>query len=169
MDDKGLHPAEQRFVEQLGLYFERQGVARIGGRILALLMLSERPLALGRIAELLKVSPASVSTNMRQFLAAGLAEHHGEPGDRRHYYMYARGVWERRLEAARATTAQLARLCEDALGTLPGDGRTARQRLRETLEFCDFYDEELSGAARRWRARRTPSSLPAARRTRARG
>jgi hypothetical protein len=168
----GLSAEEQRFIESMGLYFERQGVPRIGGRILGLLLLAEEPVALGRIAELLRVSPASVSTNMRQFLAGGMAELASIPGDRRHYYVFSRGGWERRLQLAAASTEALSQLCQQALEN-PGLGGKAH--LRDALEFCDFFREELAGAAERWRTRRArasapslPSSPPRQRRTAAR-
>jgi len=165
----GLSAEEQQFIEAMGLYFERQGVPRIGGRILGLLLLAEEPVALGRIAELLRVSPASVSTNMRQFLAGGMAELASIPGDRRHYYVFSRGGWERRLQLAAASTEALSRLCQQALEQPRLGGKA---HLREAMDFCDFFRAELAGAAERWRTRRTqapaasvPSSSPRQRRT----
>src|SRR5688500_12893753 len=84
-----LNEGEERFVEAMGLYFERVGVPRIGGRILGLLMVTEGPISLDRMAVLLHVSRASISTNMRQFITAGLCQHFGVPGDRRHYYVFS--------------------------------------------------------------------------------
>lgn len=168
----GLSAEEQRFIESMGLYFERQGVPHIGGRILGLLLLAEEPVALGRIAELLRVSPASVSTNMRQFLAGGMAELASVPGDRRHYYVFSRDGWERRLQLVADSTEALSQLCQQALEHPDLGGKA---HLRDALEFCDFFREELAGSAERWRTRSMrapaaslPSSPPRQRRTAAR-
>ncbi len=50
-DELLLTPEDHRFIEALGLHFEKQaGFPRIGGRMLGLLMLAPKPLALGRAA-----------------------------------------------------------------------------------------------------------------------
>lgn len=152
---------EERFIESMGLFFERQGVPRIGGRILGLLLLAEKPLALGEIARLLQVSPASVSTNIRQLQASGTVEPASIPGDRRHYFVFNSAGWDHRLELAISAMDVLGQLCQDTLA-VPGLGK--RQKLRETLDFCAFYREELVGAAERWRARFARKPNPAVRR-----
>ncbi|WNG35176.1 MarR family transcriptional regulator [Archangium violaceum] len=164
MRQDGVSAEEERFIESMGLFFERQGVPRIGGRILGLLLLADKPLALGELAELLRVSPASVSTNIRQLQASGLVEPTSIPGDRRHYYVFNNAGWDHRLKVAISAMDVLGQLCQDALGQ---PGLKGRNKLREAVEFCDFYRQELTGAAERWRARfarkpgtQTPSPSP---------
>ena len=146
----GLSAEEEQFIESMGLFFERQGVPRIGGRILGLLLLAEKPLALGEVAGLLRVSPASVSTNVRQLQASGLVDPASIPGDRRHYYVFNSAGWDHRLEMAVTAMDALGQLCQDALA-MPQ--LKERHKLREAVEFCGFYRQELAGAAERWRAR----------------
>jgi DNA-binding transcriptional regulator GbsR (MarR family) len=76
-----LQPAERQlsaaisgFIEGMGLYFEDFGVPRIAGRLLGLLLVTNRPLSLEEVATTLGVSRASVSTNARLILATGLVE-----------------------------------------------------------------------------------------------
>jgi biotin operon repressor len=147
-----LSAEEERFIESMGLFFERQGVPRIGGRILGLLLLTEKPIALGELAELLRVSPASVSTNIRQLQVSGLVDPTSIPGDRRHYYVFNSAGWDHRLELAISAMDALGQLCQDALA-MPA--LRNRHKLNEAVEFCDFYRQELAGAAKRWRARFT--------------
>lgn len=155
MRREGVSAEEERFIESMGLFFERQGVPRIGGRILGLLLLAETPLALGELAKLLRVSPASISTNIRQLQASGLVDPASIPGDRRHYFIFNSAGWDHRLELAISAMDALGQMCQDALA-MPG--LRNRHKLRETVEFCDFYREELGGAAARWRARFTRKS-----------
>jgi DNA-binding Lrp family transcriptional regulator len=150
MRREGLSAEEERFIESMGLFYERQGVPRIGGRILGLLLLAEKPLALGEIARLLRVSPASVSTNIRQLQASGIVDPASIPGDRRHYYVFNSEGWDHRLEVAISAMDALGQLCQDALA-MPG--LRHHSKLSEAVEFCAFYREELAGAAERWRAR----------------
>ncbi|MGZ3461220.1 MAG: GbsR/MarR family transcriptional regulator [Archangium sp.] len=167
MRQDSVSAEEERFIESMGLFFERQGVPRIGGRILGLLLLTEKPLALGELARLLRVSPASVSTNVRQLQAGGLVDPASIPGDRRHYYVFNSAGWGHRLELALSAMEALGGLCQNALA---GPELRNRHKLHEAVEFCDFYREELAGAAERWRARFTrqpctqsPSPSPSAR------
>lgn len=150
MRQDGVSAEEERFIESMGLFFERQGIPRIGGRLLGLLLLADKPLALGELATLLRVSPASVSTNIRQLQASGLVDPASIPGDRRHYYVFNSAGWNHRLELAISAMDALSGLCEEALAR---PGLEGRQKLREAVEFCGFYREELAGAAERWRAR----------------
>jgi DNA-binding transcriptional regulator GbsR (MarR family) len=79
----------ERFVEKMGLLFEADGNSRTAGRLLGLLMLSPRPYSLDELAELLKVSKASISTNARALERYGTIERSTRVGDRRDYYQVA--------------------------------------------------------------------------------
>ncbi|MFP2929543.1 GbsR/MarR family transcriptional regulator [Pyxidicoccus sp. 3LG] len=146
-----LGAAEHRFIDAMGLYFERQGGTRIGGRIYGLLMLAEEPLSLKRIAELLKVSAASVSTNIRASMAIGLVEPASVPGDRQHYYVISTEGWESRLRTAEESMKAFIRVCR---GVMVSPQLASRPHLREATEFCEFYLAEMAGIAERWRATR---------------
>ncbi|MCP3141433.1 GbsR/MarR family transcriptional regulator [Pyxidicoccus xibeiensis] len=146
-----LGAAEHRFIEAMGLLFERQGGTRIGGRMQALLMLADEPLSLKRIAELLKVSAASVSTNIRASMAMGLVEPVSVPGDRQHYYVINAEGYEGRLRTAEESLKAFIRVCRSAMATPQLSGK---HHLREATEFCEFYLAEMAGIAERWRASR---------------
>jgi hypothetical protein len=145
----------QAFVESMGLYFERYGVARIGGRLLGLLMLADRPLTQEAMAAALGVSRASVSTNVRLVVESGLVEVVSLPGDRRDYYRFAASPWERGIVVNVEAIERLRRISAAGLAAVPPDDVAARERLLEALDFCDFMLEEYRGLLVRWRARLT--------------
>ena len=87
-DNLALTTEQQQFIERVGLYFEQYQLSRIGGRLLGLLLLSDRPLGVEEMATTLGVSRASVSTNIRTSADLGLTERVGLPGDRRDYYRF---------------------------------------------------------------------------------
>src|SRR5687767_1846148 len=91
-------PSETEFIEDLGVFYEAQGMPRIGGRICGLLVLATRPLSLEEMAETLSVSRASVSTNARLLERNGTVIRVGRPGDRRDYYEISRASWEGYIE-----------------------------------------------------------------------
>jgi hypothetical protein len=147
-------PAVLQFVESMGRYFEQYGIARIGGRILGLLVIAERPLSLDEIATRLRVSRASVSTNIRLATANDLAELVTFPGDRRDYYRMIDDAWGRAMRAEIEAIPGLRRIAEQGLAALgPGDS-AAHVQLEETIDFCDFAMEERRGVLERWQARR---------------
>ena len=151
---EALTPGEERFVESMGLYFEANGIARIGGRSLGLLKISEGPVSLDQMAELLHVSRASISTNMRQFILLGLCEHFSIPGDRRHYYVFSESAWIKHLRRSITGSRALIDIMEAGLQALPPDRTQARSRLRETSALFAFLEEEIVKLLDRWNARR---------------
>ncbi|MFL5350506.1 MAG: GbsR/MarR family transcriptional regulator [Hyalangium sp.] len=149
-----LTPEDHRFIEALGLHFENEaGFPRIGGRMLGLLMLASRPLALGMIAELLKVSLASVSTNIRHFHSKGLVEEIGVPGDRRHYYVFSDSAWEHQFEEAIKGITNLLQIMRTRMERLDADEGARQQRFHSTCEFFDFFLGMVKAGRERWRNR----------------
>jgi predicted transcriptional regulator len=148
-----LTPEQRQFIERVGLYFERYHLPRIGGRLLGLLLLSERPLGLGEMADILGVSRASVSTNIRTTADFGLTERISLPGDRRDYYRVGPDAWTQGLEARIEVTRQLRRIAEQGLAATAPVGATTGH-LHELLDFCDFAIAEQIALVERWRARR---------------
>ena len=153
-DTPDLSPAQQQFIESVGLYFEQYQVSRIGGRLLGLLMLLHGPFTLDQMAGALGVSRASVSTNMRVLNALRLVEHLSQPGDRRDYYRFAENPWQHGLEARIAGTQILRRIAERGLAATPSTDTVARANLEDLLDFCDFAIEDMHGTIARWQARR---------------
>ncbi len=149
-----LSPGMLEFIESMGRYFEQYGISRIGGRILGLLTVAERPLSLDEIATQLQVSRASVSTNLRLATASDLAELVTFPGDRRDYYRMIDDAWGQALRAEVKAFPPLRRIAEHGLAALSPDDTRARAQLEEMIAFCDFAAEEWGGLLDRWQARR---------------
>jgi DNA-binding transcriptional regulator GbsR (MarR family) len=152
--EDGTRDSIEQFIERLGLYFEEFGLPRIGGRLLGLLIVAERPLSLDEIARRLLVSRASVSTNARLVLATRLVERVGIPGDRRDYYTFSRDAWDAIIEVDLAGVTKLRDFSQDAVAGLADANDPARTRLADVIEFMDFYAEELNATLARWRARK---------------
>jgi DNA-binding transcriptional regulator GbsR (MarR family) len=88
-DQRTLEPADEEFVERVGRFFEGDGAARTSGRMLGLLLLATREMSIDEIADRLKVSRASVSTNARRMETLGVVERVSHMGDRRDFYRIA--------------------------------------------------------------------------------
>jgi DNA-binding transcriptional regulator GbsR (MarR family) len=155
--DHGAH----EFIEGMGVYFAQFDLPRIFGRLVGLLMVSERPLAHEEIARTLGVARGSVSTNMRLALALDLAERVAVRGDRRDFYRQTGDPWGRSLDAKVAATMPLQRMAERALQALPPDHLEARARMADLIDFCEFFETEREGLVRRWKERLAARGRPA--------
>ncbi|HEX7974611.1 MAG TPA: MarR family transcriptional regulator, partial [Anaerolineales bacterium] len=79
--------AKQHFVEEVALVFEEIGIARMAGRILGWLLISNPPhQSADELAEALQASKGSISTMTRLLIQADLIERIGLPGERRDYF-----------------------------------------------------------------------------------
>ncbi|MDB4879809.1 MAG: hypothetical protein JWL60_1255 [Gemmatimonadetes bacterium] len=77
------------FVEQMGRLWDTEGLPRIAGRIFGFLLIQASPRSLDDLAEGLRVSKASISTDARRLEQLGLLTRESRPGDRRDYYAIA--------------------------------------------------------------------------------
>ena len=153
-DLQALSVSVREFIDQMGLYFEGFNISRSAGRIMGLLMVTERPLSLDEIAAILQVSRASVSTNARLLASSGLAQPVTMPGDRRDFYRYSPHTWERRLLISVASARMSYRIAEHGLVAIEPTNAVARANLEEMCDFCVFYIEESERMLERWRARK---------------
>ncbi len=148
-----LTPALSKFVESLGGYFESFGIPRIGGRMLGLLLVSEKPLSSENISAILKVSRASISTNLRMLLAVGWAEKVSFTGDRTTYYIFPENGFEKIFAMEIQASSTLKRFVEQGLSALPPKDST-RGRLEGLADWADFLIEFWQKAQIEWCERR---------------
>lgn len=150
-DPERLTTEQRDFIESMGVLFEHYGLPRIVGRLLGLLMLTDRPLTLDDMAQALLVSRASISTNIRIALANRYASRVGIAGDRRDFYIYNDDTWERRSLVAIEATKFSRAMAEQGLASLDPADTHARERLEEMRDYCDFTMEETLRSIERWR------------------
>ena len=119
----------EEFIESMGLRFQDQQMPRIAGRLFGLLLIDGGPYSFGELAERLKVSRGSISTNARMLADFGLIERVAKPGDRQdHYRIEPDGL-------VRIFRKQLVKLREngkhyrDTADKLPPESAAARRRL----------------------------------------
>ncbi|MDQ0380331.1 GbsR/MarR family transcriptional regulator [Amycolatopsis thermophila] len=89
-----------RWVERVATFcVEEWALPPITGRILGLLMICDPPeRSAGQIAETIKASRASLTSNMRFLAAIGLVRKVRVPGDRTTYYRIEDDAWHRVIQ-----------------------------------------------------------------------
>jgi biotin operon repressor len=154
-DEIVLSSEVQEFVEAIGSYFSQYGLASIAGRLMGLMMVTDRPLSLDDMAGSLGVSRASVSTNIRMIKTIGFVDQISIPNDRRDYYRVSSDPWGASLRANIVAMDAIADIARRGLLVIRKQDGFARERVEELLEFGEFYMEEERGVLQRWRERRT--------------
>jgi hypothetical protein len=142
--------ARHRFVDSIGVFLARYGVAPTIGRVFALLLISDTPLSLDDIAAWLPTSKSGTSVAARDLEGLGLVRRHLTRGSRRILYEAADDMMP-------IFEAQFARIRQQRRLFLQGEGlvRTgrARERLRSMLALHDFWLAESAGIVERWSQR----------------
>ena len=109
---------------QSGLLSEQYGLPRIAGEICGLLFMTDGPLSLDEIAETLKVSKASVSTNVRLLERLRFVRRGDGREGKRDYYVFAGDVWD-------VTGDQLRTTVQEEIQTLLHNTREWHRRMKE--------------------------------------
>lgn len=148
-----LTPPLHQFIDGMGMYFESQGIPRIGGRMLGALMIAHWPLSAEDLANILRVSRGSVSTNLRMLLASGLAEKAPMPHSRLTHYAYSDEAMEHRITAGIRSTQAFRRLVEHAAQVIP-ERDPARHHIDDSLRWSDLLLEAFEHAIEHWRLHR---------------
>jgi hypothetical protein len=146
-----ITPELSKFIENMGMYFENQGVPRIGGRILALLMIAHAPLSAEAIGATLKVSRGSISTNMRILIAGGLAEKVSIPGKRTTLFEFPPTALERMIETRIQSSRVFKKIVEQGLSALT-TGDFARHRLESAAQWTDLLIDTFQDVMTDWHA-----------------
>jgi len=145
-----LTPDLSKFIEGMGMYFENQGVPRIGGRILALLMISHDPLSAEDLGSVLKVSRGSISTNMRILTVGGLAEKVSIPGNRTTFFEFPGTALEQMVVTRIESSLIFKNIVEQGLDALSTED-FARHRLEAAIKWTDLLVDTFQNVIADWR------------------
>jgi predicted transcriptional regulator len=151
-------PAVAAYVEDVALFFERSGMARMSGRLLGALMVADPPeRSQEELATFLGVSRGSVSQASRMLVDAGVVERRRRRGDRRDYYRVRPGAWTDMIERRVDAIVALRRLAERGIEVVDDDGTHGHRALMGLVDVCRFFEQEWPGLVTRWRRERGES------------
>jgi DNA-binding transcriptional regulator GbsR (MarR family) len=146
--------AVSRFVELFAGQLADAGMARMPARVFAALLASDDGvLTSAELGDRLKISPAAVSGAVRYLSQTHLVSREREPGSRRERYRVHSDQWYEAITNREALLRRWQSAMREGV-TAVGPGSPAEERLRETLEFFEFIEVELTDMMRRWREKR---------------
>jgi DNA-binding transcriptional regulator GbsR (MarR family) len=140
------------FIERFTSQLTQAGFPRTPARIFVALLTSDSStLTAAELGDLLRTSPASVSSGVRYLLQVGLVAAEGEPGSRRQHYRMSTRVWEDIVQLRDRQFARWAAELRHGLEVL-GPGTPAGERMAQTVRYFEFISQEMSGLLARWHA-----------------
>lgn len=152
-----MSPAQNTFdtfIDRMGLVAEADGLSRIAGRIMGLMVLEGGPLSFSEIGERLDVSRASVSTNTRFLERVGVIERVTVKGSRQDHFQLAKAPYARLLEGSIARMKKAEDVVTQAkAGISPGDTER-RRRLEDLGTFYATLAETFEALVARFDDRR---------------
>ncbi|MGA4840587.1 GbsR/MarR family transcriptional regulator [Streptomyces sp. G45] len=153
-DPNGDPTPASRFTEEFGAQLAWAGMPRMPARVFAALLASdEGALTAADLGERLHVSPAAVSGAVRYLTQQYMITRERERGSRRDIFRVRGNQWYEALGNRDAVLQRWEGALREGIVQL-GPDTPAGQRLKETLAFFEFVQEELAGLLERWRVRR---------------
>jgi DNA-binding transcriptional ArsR family regulator len=148
------------YVEEWGFFFDRWGLPRTAGRVWGWLSVCEPPEQSAQdLVQVLQVSKASISTNIRLLEGLGLVERASKPGARQGYYRLRADAFESIMRQRIGGVTQARVLAQRGIDLL-GSGDPGRaKRLEATRDFYAFLEREMEVLLEHWRERRGREEL----------
>ncbi|WP_047868075.1 GbsR/MarR family transcriptional regulator [Nocardiopsis sp. RV163] len=144
---------ELAFVDEVAVFFEREGLPLIAGRVVGWLLICDPPeQSAAQLARTLQVSRSSISSATRLLTPSGLVEGVRKRGQRQEYFRVAADGWSRMLERRYARTAAFREVTERGLSMLREAPEERRERLANVHELYGFLETELPPLFSRWRS-----------------
>ena len=139
------------YADEIGLFFEDNGLPRMSGRILGWLLVCEPAhQSADELAAALQASRSSISMAMQLLQRSGAVERYPMPGSRRTYYRLTPGFWLREAEEKAAMAAKWRKLAERGLDILSDGHDDSRRRLQEMHDMYAFFEEEYGRLRDTW-------------------
>lgn len=156
--ERETEDAIAEFVERMGLIIQADGLPRIAGRILGLMIVHGGPFGFAELAERLSVSRASISTNTRLLEDLGVIERTAMSGDRQDYFRLSRQPYARMLRGYVERMHRAREVVQGAQGALPLDMAAAQERLAELDAFYEALIDSFVNVIEAWDAKRQISA-----------
>lgn len=127
-----------RFIEQMGLFTQAEGAPRIAGQILGYLIVEGEPRTLTQMAEALKISKASASTNARLLELRGAVRRTSPVGQRGDAYQALDMPNTATIRALAERYRVWAANINDLAGEFPESAAAAQARIER---YAGFYHD----------------------------
>ncbi len=142
---------KERYIEQVGLFYEQYGLPKMAGRILGYLISSDsNNNSFDDLKNSLKASKGSISGNVNLLLNQNMIEKHMISGDRKSYYKIALNNLENILESKVKSVTQFKMILKKGLQFDASTDSLKKQNLNEILNYYEFLESEIPLLKIKW-------------------
>jgi len=147
--------AVRRFIERFALDLTESGMARMPARVFAALLADDDGrLTAAELADLLQVSPASISGAVRYLTQLRMASREREPGERVDHYQVSSDMWYEVVARRDQLLARWEQDLQDGIKAV-GPDTPAGARLGENRQYFEFLRHEGPRVMAKWRELRS--------------
>ena len=140
--------AREDFIEKIGVIAQSEGLPRIAGRVMAMLLYDGERVSFGQLADALKVSRGSISSSVRLLESQQLIKRVAKPGDRQDYFQVVDNAFANMVEASAERVRRAAADIEESLKAIPASQKGPRQRVADYAAYYRAMGEGLDTTAR---------------------
>lgn len=145
---------QEKYIEEVGLFYEKHGLPRMAGRILGCLISSKTDNnSFEELKDILKASKGSISGNIKLLLSQNMIEKHMISGDRKSYYKIAMNSLENLLEAKEKSITEFKIILEKGVDINTNKGGANYREISEIIDYYKFLEKELPLLKIKWKER----------------
>lgn len=147
--------AKEKYIENVGLFYEKYGLPRMAGRILGYLISSDTDNnSFDDIKNTLKASKGSISGNINLLVSQKMIDKHMISGDRKSYYKIALNSLENIIAAKVKSVTQFKMILLQGLEFDLSNDSSKKQNLTEILNYYEFLESEMPRLKEKWDKKR---------------
>lgn len=146
---KALEETRSEFIEKIGVMAQGDGLPRIAGRLLGMLIWDGNAISFGDLAIKLQVSRASISTATRNLEERRLIKRTAKPGERQDYLQIADKPYVKMMESVVDGMEAAKTEIRDTLDSIPKASQGVRDRVQAYADFYDVMSEAAQTAAKK--------------------
>ena len=140
--------ARADFIEKIGVIAQSDGLPRIAGRVLAMLLYDGERVSFGQLADALQVSRGSISSSVRMLESQQLIKRVAKAGDRQDYFQMVDNAFANMVEGSVTRARRAAEDIEESLQDIPASEKGPRERVAGYAAFYRAMSEGLEATAK---------------------
>lgn len=142
---------KEKYIEEVGLFYERYGLPKMAGRILGYLISS--PTENNSFEDLiiaLKASKGSVSGNVKLLLSQNMIEKHMITGSRQSYYKIATNSLSAIIESKVKSISKFKDIIGMGLALDTNENSSKKRELTSIYNYYEFLESEIPMLKLKW-------------------
>ncbi len=145
---------KEKYIEEVGVFYEKYGLPKMAGRILGCLLSSETDNnSFDKLKDILKASKGSISGNINLLLNQNMIEKHTISADRKSYYRIAMNSLENILEAKTKSVTEFRIILEKGLKINSNHNDLNFNNISDILDYYNFLETEIPLLRVKWEKR----------------